>query len=194
MLVENIMDWLPADPFLTFSACQQDVFHFPNGTPFVSHKSSKEQALLSLLLQQQYKLWGTSPWYNPGYATKAPWEFISNLTPTKVIPLKKCSSFFFMIARSRNPPFFFFFLSLLLGCPGTNLKLFRRWPLCLTHLHLLFSLILIFYLYFTILLLLLFASSNKGREEMNTFHFEPCCSLMQTPKDIWHGLPVILWM
>lgn len=35
--------WLPAGPFLTFSACQQDIFHFLNGTPLFSHKSSKKQ-------------------------------------------------------------------------------------------------------------------------------------------------------
>ena len=53
----GVETWLPAGPFLTFSACQQDVFHFLNGTPFFfSSQNLKETSLLSLLLQQQYKL------------------------------------------------------------------------------------------------------------------------------------------
>lgn len=53
----GVETWLPAGPFLTFSACQQDVFHFLNGTPFFfSSQNLKETSLLCLLLQQQYKL------------------------------------------------------------------------------------------------------------------------------------------
>lgn len=53
MLVEDILVWLSAGPFLTFSACQQDVFHFLKGTPFFfSLRKVKGTALLSLFLQQ----------------------------------------------------------------------------------------------------------------------------------------------
>lgn len=125
MLVGNIMVWLPAGLFLTFSAYQQDIFHFLSGTPFFLIKIKRNDSTKSAPAAAVQILRSVPVLILPGICHKPspPGNFIQNWTP-KNYSVRGMIVFHLHDSKSRDSilPLFSFWL---LTCPEPHLKLLQ---------------------------------------------------------------------